>query len=429
MRLKKNEKGFTLIELAIVIVVSSLFLFTIFKALALYSETLAQEQTEENIDVLEASISRFFQQNGRYPCPARIDAVPGDADYGREALIGTTDCDHESFPGAAAPFFNDDPSGDPLEDLLVIGSVPIHTIEPCLLQDLVECETRDLYLTEEALYDGWGNRLTYAVTKELADPTGNFQNSLGVIDIQDENQQSILEEPYSAHYVLVSHGPNGRGAFNREGNRVQDNCVTFEVSGTPTPFPSESGIHSERENCDLDDGLFVSALLNETDPDRRYYDDVISFQLVELSALWQRTGLSEMINLNEGGVGIGDFTEGTDAPEGELHIKGDLQAVDLYADALCDAGGNCFRPEFLGGDAKTTEDTTDPLDYINTCANESEAIVSIENNQVTCAPVFSGAIIPGECAKDDPVTTTENEYEVMVGYSNETGIVCERLYP
>ena len=85
-----------------------------------------------------------------------------------------------------------------------------------------------------------------------------------------------------------------------------------------------------------------------------------------------------------------------------------------------------MRPEFLGGDPVTT---ADGLDFQNTCDNPDQAIVKISNNTVTCGPVFTGALIAGECAKDDPTTVGINEYEVMVGYSNQTGIVCQRLFP
>ena len=418
-----RQRGFTIVELSIVVVISSLFLFSIFKVLSLYSDALAKETTEENIDVLDANISRFFQRFGRYPCPAPLDAVPGDADYGIEQC--TTPDNLDILGHIDAPVFNGNPTGtigDPADSIL-IGAFPIHTVEPCLLTDTGNC-SRELFLTEERMYDGYGNKLTYAVTQLLTD-SGTYRNSGGAIEIEDENLQSILEDTYTVHYVLLSHGPNGRGAYNREGNVVLDNCAPPPpVAGPPPPPPTEQ---DERENCDHDDGLFVSGLYNNNEGSGTFFDDEINFRLVELSSLWERTGLNEIVNTNEGNVGVGDFS--ADTPIDPLHVRGDLQATDIFADALCDETGTiCFRPEFLGGPSKTTPDTTDPFDFINTCSAD-QAITQIANNQVTCAPVYTGPVIDQECAKDDPTTTTVNEYEIMVGYSNVTGVICDRLYP
>lgn len=426
---KKAQRGFTIVELAIVVVISSLFLFSIFKALALYSEEVAKDTTELNIDVLDASMSRFFQANDRYPCPARLDAVPGDADYGLEQCADPNNLDVAGH--VDNPVFNGDPAGTPgnVYDSILIGAFPVHTIEPCLLNDLPECARRDLFLTEERMFDGYGNKLTYAVTQGLTDETA-YRNTGGGIEVEDENLLSVLETPYTAHYIIFSHGPNGRGAYNREGNLVQDNCAPgAPVPGPPPPPPTEQ---DERENCDHDDGLFVSGLFNDNEDSNSFFDDTIEFRLVELASLWNRTGQSEIVNANEGGVGIGNFNPG-ETPTDDLHIKGDLQATDLFADALCDDSGavsaaNCFRPDFFGGPPKTAPDGTDPIDFINSC-DPSEAIVKIANNRVTCAPVFTGGVISGRCAQDDPSTPTVNEYEIMVGYSSTTGVVCDLLYP
>ncbi len=413
---KLLQSGFTLIEVAIVIAISGLILFSIFKALALYSEEVALQKTKENIDILEASLSRYFQIYGRYPCPAKINDVVGDLNYGEETcdpgdLVAGTNLGND--------IRNGNPVGDP-DDTILVGMIPFNTIERCLLNDLSECASRDMYLSEETAYDGYGNRITYVVSSALTSSL-TYSDNGGVIEIQDENRQSVLENPYSAHFVLISHGQNGRGAFGRRGERIQDNCVSSIIAGVDTPFPVSPTIQNEVENCDHNEGIYVSALRNETDPDTAYYDDIISYRLVELSALWERTGLSEIVNKNLGGVGVGDFDDAnpTQAP---LHVKGDMQSIDLYADRLCNQDSSlCVRPEFFGGEA---ENGSGGLDYINTCSNVNEAIVKIADNKVSCMTVYSGPIKAGQCAKDNPATPGVNEYEVMTAYSNQTGIRC-----
>ncbi len=442
--MKKNKlhkaSGFTLIEVAIIVIISSLLLFSIFKALALYSEQTARNVTAENLDVLDASLSRFFQQNDRYPCPAPLNVLPDDPQFGYEQCVAS------SNPGATpnnlniaghisgTPLDNEDPAvtTPTAEDRVMIGAFPINTVEPCFLTPDASCNTRDLYLTEEKIYDGYGNKMTYAVTEALTD-SATYRDTGGGIEIEDENGQSLLENPFSAHFVIVSHGPNGRGAYNRQGSLVQDNCAPPPAvvlpPGSPTP-PAPPLSNNERDNCDHDDGIFVSALFNDNPGSNQFYDDSITYRLVELSALFERTGTDEMININDGNIGIGNFPVGGDAPSAPLHVRGDLQATDLFADKLCntDITPLCFRPAFFGGPAEKTADASDPFGFVNTCP-DGQAIVKIANNSVICQPVYTTPIIDGRCAEDDPLTTSVNEYEVMVGYSNDTGVICQQLYP
>ena len=184
----------------------------------------------------------------------------------------------------------------------------------------------------------------------------------------------------------------------------------------PSP-PPVTPFHNERENCDFDDPLIVSGLKNTAG---EYFDDIVVFNKSTISSLWRSVGLFQMVNNNNGFVGVGDFTPG-DEPETELHVRGDLQALDILTDRLCDEDGNtCFVPEFLGGPEDATSGgtgATDPTDFQNACSNPNEAVIEIRENQVICSDVYSSGVVASSCPTG----------QVMVGYSNVTGIVCAPL--
>ncbi len=67
--------------------------------------------------------------------------------------------------------------------------------------------------------DAWGNRYTYRVTKEFADPGTLFGlATLGDSTIRVTSGGAILASTLPA--VIVSHGKNGSGAYNTNGKQV-----------------------------------------------------------------------------------------------------------------------------------------------------------------------------------------------------------------
>ena len=141
--------------------------------------------------------------------------------------------------------------------------------------------------------DAWGNRYTYAVTPAFgnnkigftsmspAPPIPPTNPSAGNLNIYPNNTCGTPSAAKDIPVIVVSHGPNGRGARN----------VNF-VSGTPTPAPPSDTSKDELQNLNRavsllpcgNDTQFVSA--NPSDA----FDDLLTW--VSGNELFNRVCLS-----------------------------------------------------------------------------------------------------------------------------------------
>lgn len=223
--------GFTLIEIAVVIVVLSLLLAMIAGIATALLGQQRREATRQRLAGVETALALFVSQNQRLPCPAN-GTLPGtDANAGVEqiTLAATNTC----FVGGVA------------------GSQQ-HGVVPW----------RALGISEQDATDGWGNRLTYRVTPQfvtspsmnmtycdpgggasavatVASPAGycdaacttatfpgNCTPPSGVtagrgLRVQNLAGTRIMDETATpstgAAYVVISHGENSAGAYSNQG--------------------------------------------------------------------------------------------------------------------------------------------------------------------------------------------------------------------
>jgi prepilin-type N-terminal cleavage/methylation domain-containing protein len=240
--LTKNQKGFTLIELAIVMMIAGVLLTLLGGAITSFFKQTRISQTETRIATIETAIDNFLSLNNRLPCPASPTAAPGAAAFNVE--VTTTNCNSAatisgavSVPGRSA-------------SRVRIGTVPV----------------RSLNLPDETALDGWGNRFTYAVTQVLA-TNGLYDNTLGSIAITDSVNslaQQVINPPNTAHYVLLSHGPTAMGARSQSG-------VLVEACG---------GTSLDETNCD-GTSIFTRTILNSDTQGTNFYDDILVFKARE----------------------------------------------------------------------------------------------------------------------------------------------------
>ena len=185
----QDSSGFTLVELSVVLVISSLLMVAYLDASRLWVEGHRRDVTMEHISLVHDAMTHYYARNGAYPCPAapiefqadiKVDACAGlDADSIRQA----------EQHGIA---FITSKAGRKI----IEGAVPY----------------RQLSIPRESILDGWGNQFTYAVTAELtSDDTFNAND--GGIDIVDERGASLIDPPASALWAIASHGPDGSGAL------------------------------------------------------------------------------------------------------------------------------------------------------------------------------------------------------------------------
>jgi prepilin-type N-terminal cleavage/methylation domain-containing protein len=275
---KNSNLGFSLLELTIVLTIMAIVIsFGIFSMSKIISARGDNKAVEDMQKVKEA-IERFRVQNGRYPCPASL--IAGD---GQEATEGVATPPHNACYNSTATrtvaadgFARVKPVGGTTdESSVIIGAVPFAA----------------LGIDPKYGVDKWGNKYVYAVTEVLAADINNttsyatdnavlaFDSTKlkGAIDIKDAFSPTTSIAGYNdttpdlnkaANYLLLSHGPDGNGAFNAKGS-TQGICVTTGIG------------EKENENCNYtgvnfaDANFVVSGTLNTTTDNNYFYDLLI----------------------------------------------------------------------------------------------------------------------------------------------------------
>jgi len=230
----KNQAGFTLIELAIVILIGGILVSFLGSALFAFIKKSQINKTHFKMEKVEEALADYLAVNGRYPCPAPRTAIPGDALYGQE--VTATNCNTGTRAGTA------------LNGGVRIGAVP----------------TRALNLPDEYIADAWQQQFTYAVTGVLATP-GQYVPNGGLVRLEDGASNSLVTPAGRAHYVLVSHGQTGDGSFPALG-----------AANPSVPCPT-AGTILDRENCN-NNRLFINTLISSENNASAFFDDYVIFK-------------------------------------------------------------------------------------------------------------------------------------------------------
>ena len=129
--------GFTLTELAIVVVILALILGGVVLTMGAMTSAREVEQTQQQLNQAREALIGFFLRNGRFPCPA-VPAVPG-AGAGVESPAGGGTC------------------ANPYNGFLPAATLGIGPTDP-----------------QGYLLDAWGNRIRYAVSQYVVDSPPGF---------------------------------------------------------------------------------------------------------------------------------------------------------------------------------------------------------------------------------------------------------------
>ena len=195
------QHGFTLVEMAIVLIIFSLLVGGMMMSLSSQQDLASSRETEMRMNEIRDALLGFAVVNGRLPCPANPAIASGAAGAGIEYAPTAAGC-----------------------TTATTGVIPWGT--------LGVSET-----------DGWGRRLSYAVTKEFASNTRFALATPGDINIHatvgGPNQATAIPA------VIVSHGANGFRAYLPNGTQMgvtadadeqeNSNADTTFISKIPTP--------------------------------------------------------------------------------------------------------------------------------------------------------------------------------------------------
>jgi len=416
----RGNQGFTLIEMAIVCVISGLILSVGMQAYTIYMSKKSYDETYARVDAISDGINDFYTSYGRFPCPADPALPENDPNFGYES-----DC--TVLKAAATPSWTGGihkvlgardtlADLDTAKDAVYIGAVPFMALkraremtgvisgtgadklqclkvgqDPTLASSQIECDANSdakidagVYRPQtsnasgydkahyDTMYDAYGFKFTYAVTENLTDKS-SFDPAYGAIDVETAGGISLATPQYGAHYVIVSHGANHMGAYTASGNKPSTVGVPC-VTGT-----------KDYENCNSD-STFVEEVLS-LGKGVDYYDDIVKHSDYSLAQLWAFNG-TNIYNVNMGNVGIGTAT-----PTQELEVtsldadttKGSVRATNARQKTICDGdGNNCWDPDNFGGSTPNTG----ACSQSGVPANSAIVMTGIKNGKAACTPTI-----------------------------------------
>ena len=356
---RKAERGYTLLEFAIVIVILGLVVTPLFVLYSQYQEKMAIDVTEQNIATVTNAINQYKYDYGYYPCPSLLDVSRGSVGYGRAsncsdtAEVATNSCGAGNGNGycvESSPRNVRDRDGNDIGIQRVRrGAIPFMT----------------LGINEIFAYDGYGNKLTYAVTENLATGAVVFDPLAGGIDVLNTNGNSLVDQNPAtdslAHYLVVSHGEDGAGAYNKQGlantacpadiNIAQSqNCNNFaDAGGAMTATYRADFISTSNDLNQQDDYVSYFTMSDEVDPWRESNLNPIDIHprltLVDQDFAIGTVGSDDAESEVTGGLRVDDDLA-TGLAEGEIQVLDNLVS-DSFAqmEVLAIAGDNTVAGE------------------------------------------------------------------------------------
>jgi hypothetical protein len=339
-----------------------------------YYETLG------TLSSLDKAIHDYYYANGRYPCPARLDLSPEDNDYGK----GPATCAVNAAPSTVA------------------GGVPF----------------KDLKIPQTFALDGWKQKITYVVTqpqtvKASFNPIGGaltlskFKTDPVTFGCKAREGDPTKDEDKieKVHYVLISHGDNGTGAFSS--------------SGKPKQACTDPSNQLDARNCDYNaDSLFLDeycAVSNSKGVNE--YDDIVYERASGPETIWSVSSLdNKNITSVKPRIGIN-----TSTPATALHVVGNIRAEanpktgekgNLRTNNYC-AGTNtarCIPPSLIGGVQSGA--TYNPHNNM-TCTNSRQAANGFGSNKIKCSNKFTR-----------PPAKTCPSGQYVMGFDSSWNVIC-----
>lgn len=173
-----KNKGFTLLELSIVLVIGSLILVASFESGKYFMIQNHIKSTNIKLNTIQNALDIYVIEHGKLPCPQGLKNNTGKS---------LSTCE-----------ISDDLNGLYVHNGVARGGVPY----------------ADLGLTKDNSFDAWRNKVTYSVNIDSTKNIKRMGSNYSGITIYDNYQTNKITD--MAVYTLVSHGKNKLGAFDAE---------------------------------------------------------------------------------------------------------------------------------------------------------------------------------------------------------------------
>lgn len=349
MKIRTKSDGFSLIEVALGLLIIGIIIAPMLNEYAIYKNSLIVGTTKSDISTVKEALLKYAINTGWYPAPAApglnstdvnfgvqsvaaVGAIPTCA--GNDTVVCKTPCTGANCAAKGSP-------------PVLIGDIPFAT----------------LGLPKQYILDGWGHKLTYAISSNLTTNGGaaTFDDAGGVVFVFDMankgptyNTGTYPTVPPSstgtgedkAHYAVISHGRDAVGAFSGEGLLIST-CA---------------GAGVDLENCD-NDGTFNNGFAPYYDEkgicqyDRQesmpagaaHFDDYLGYETSTASDIWTKevngATIGNMKTRTDGNVEVATPASagGPVSPQARIDVRGNVEADSLWTASLCDTSTNSFN--------------------------------------------------------------------------------------
>jgi prepilin-type N-terminal cleavage/methylation domain-containing protein len=285
-----KESGFSLIEVAIALLVISILMLPMIYMWNQYLVMRKVTDTKVAIGRVESALIKYYAKNNRYPLPEDPNVAIGSVAAGKESSTIPVACtiDPATICTTAVNAYTVIDAGASA----YIGTVPYAA----------------LGIPFKSAIDGYGNKLTYAVTQKLT-VTATFDENIGGIEVYNDAGVSVYDIAPRSLFFVASHGENAEGARGLSGALVRP-C----------------GVALDNENCD-GDALFRNNYSST------HGKNVIQNNFDDYSATSNRTSLGRWLS-------IAGTTEIRSGNSGNVLINGGNSGIASSKLTVIDNGGS-----------------------------------------------------------------------------------------
>ena len=262
-----QEQGSSLIATSFLIIVLSVAGVALISLYDQFKYLEAEANTYEKEIAIRKALQEFADIEGRYPCPASINAPFDSATFGIEPNDGNIagDADGDGLDDDGYQCEGANIAGDGSDGVFAIsgragaavrvGTVPVRTLN----------------LPDEYIYDEYKTRFVYALTEAYGNDGAIEGGVGGAITIEDSNGNDITESPGTAIFALISPKGDPNGSFHSGG--AQNAACTDD--GSPSA-----------RNCDFLNGgsAEYQTSVDKNDSNNNYFLQNIQFSASNCTA-------------------------------------------------------------------------------------------------------------------------------------------------